>query len=98
MGRKPERSSCMGELYCLLLAPYAWVKNGKRTASGKSRMGTLSQNGYGTHWHRTRAGTQVHSRVHEAAHNKRAGSTLRTSRAVPHLSTIRALLRLTSEF
>ena len=29
---------------------------------------------------------------------KRAGSTLRTSRAVPHLSTIRALQWLTSEF
>ena len=29
---------------------------------------------------------------------RKAGSTLRTSRAVPHLSTIRALRRLTSEF
>ena len=58
---------------------------------------TLSQNGYGDRSLATPNTPPQHDASTNARH-KKANSTLRASRAVPHPSTDRAFRRLTSEF
>ena len=48
-------------------------------------------------WRERRKDLNARKRQQIAAHSPKAGSTLRSSRAVPHPSTNRALRRLTSE-
>ena len=74
----------------------------KRPAAAQGPWGTLSQNGYGIRELR-RQSVREKSRLSPlsrlaAPGAKKAGSTRRSSQAVPHPSTNRALLRLTSEF